>query len=249
MHDTVSPSILITQGLELQDQQARLKIDDQAVGAHPTEIQRTHILERRNRLMRRISSWQSIQELYIPGIGLHRRSAETRGSTDGTFDAEEINLFLPSNLVPRFHVDTKLAEYEWRLRYAIAHDLLSELRRQLLILGTMYQSKDRYVRGQEHNTRSITLIKNVQSRINYAATRYRSNRDALLSLSTFLNKSGWETTLRVLADTDLRGLKEGEDASGSEGRRTLSWIWMTQRENKTEMTESMSEGDYRYHLP
>ncbi|KAF9491277.1 hypothetical protein BDN71DRAFT_1592386 [Pleurotus eryngii] len=172
MHDTVSPSILITQGLELQDQQARLKIGNQAVSAHPTEIQRTHILEHRNRLMRQISSWQSIQELYIPGIGLHRHSAETRGSTNGTFDVEEINLFLLSNLVPRFHVDTKLAEYEWRLRYAIAHDLLSELRRQLLILGTMYQSKDRYVCGQEHNTCSITLIKNVQSRINYAATQY-----------------------------------------------------------------------------
>ncbi|KAG5219596.1 hypothetical protein IMY05_C4828000100 [Salix suchowensis] len=52
IHESVSPSILITQGLELQDQQARLKIDDQAIGAHPTELQRTHIIERRNCLMR-----------------------------------------------------------------------------------------------------------------------------------------------------------------------------------------------------
>lgn len=188
----------------------------------------------------------SIQELYIPGIGLYRRSATNRESAD-TFNAEEIALLLPSNLVPRFHVDTRLAEYEYRLRYGSAHDLLSELRRQLLILGTMYQSKDRYVRGQEHNTRSITLIKNVQSRINSAAARYRSNREALLSLSSSLNKSGWESTLRVLADSDLRGLKEGEDTSSSEGRRTLSWIWMTQRENEAEMTESMSEGNKCYY--
>lgn len=241
IHDTISPSILITQGLELQDQQARLKIDNQALGAHPTELQRTHILERRNRLMRRLITWQSIQELYILGIGLYRCNTANRESAD-TFNSEEIDLLLPSNLVPSFHVDTKLAEYEYRLRYGSTHDLLSELRRQLLILGTMYQSKDRYVRGQEHNTRSVTLIKNVQSRINFAATRYRSNREALLSLSSFLNKSGWESTLRVLVDSDLRGLKEGEDASGSEGRRTLSWIWMTQRENEAEMTESMSEG-------
>ncbi|KDQ30010.1 hypothetical protein PLEOSDRAFT_1037626, partial [Pleurotus ostreatus PC15] len=239
IHDTVGPSIFITQGLELQDHQARLKIDDQALGNHATELQRTHILERRNRLMRRITTWQSIQELYVPGIGLYQRSSTDR-SVD-TFKAEDIDLLLPSNIIPRFHVNVKLAEYEFRLRYGSAHDLLTELRRQLLILGTMYQSKDRYVRGQEHNTRSVTLIKNVQSRINFAAVRYRSNREALVSLSTFLNKSGWESTLRVLEDSDLRGLKEGEDASSSEGRRTLSWIWMTQRGNELEMTESMSE--------
>ncbi|KAF9488083.1 hypothetical protein BDN71DRAFT_1436394 [Pleurotus eryngii] len=105
----------------------------------------------------------------------------------------------------------------------------------------MYQLKDRYVHGQEHNTRSITLIKNVQSQINSAATRYRSNCEALLSLSSSLNKSGWKSTLQVLADSDLHGLKEGEDTSSSEGQQTLSWIWVTQQENEAEMTESMSE--------
>ncbi|KAG5223225.1 hypothetical protein IMY05_C1152001600 [Salix suchowensis] len=241
MHDTVSPSILITQGLELQDQQAHLKIDDQAVV-----------------LIQPKSSVLTFWSVATVSCAESHRGNPFKNSTFQALDSTDIARRpgeAPRHLrrggnqpFPSVSCDTKLAEYEWRLRYAIAHDLLSELRRQLLILGTMYQSKDRYVRGQEHNTRSITLIKNVQSQINYAATRYRSNRDALLSLSTFLNKSGWETTLRVLADTDLRGLKEGEDASGSEGRRTLSWIWMTQRENKTEMTESMSEGDYRYHL-
>ncbi|KAG5219496.1 RNA-directed DNA polymerase from transposon X-element [Salix suchowensis] len=101
--------------------------------------------------------------------------------------------------------------------------------RQLLILSTMYQSKDRMIRGQSHNTCSVTLIHNVQMRVNF------------LAANGLLDKSGWQTTLRLLEDSDLRSLKGGEDASSSEGQRTLSWIWMTQRTDESEMTDTMSE--------
>lgn len=235
-HDTVSPSVLIAQGLELEEQQDQLQIDASALGAHPTATQVSRITERRNRLTRRIGVWQTIQELYMPGVGLWRRSKDP---SDGP--PESIDLLLPSDASPG-STDNTFAEFEWRLRYGQAHDLLSDLRRQLLVLSTMYQSKDRYVRGQMNNTRSGTLIKNVQARIKFISNRYRKTRSALVVLGRVLLKSGWESILLPLADTDVRSLKGGEDASSSEGRRTLSWIWMTQRTGDQEMTATMSEG-------
>ncbi|KAF4586444.1 hypothetical protein EYR38_010720 [Pleurotus pulmonarius] len=50
IHETISPSVLISQGLELQDQQVRLALDVKALGAHATEHQQSQLTERRNRL-------------------------------------------------------------------------------------------------------------------------------------------------------------------------------------------------------
>ncbi|KAF4592870.1 hypothetical protein EYR38_008576 [Pleurotus pulmonarius] len=173
----------------------------------------------------------------MPAIALYRLRADASG-----IEPEEMELMLPSDAAATFRIDPTLAEYEWRLRYAQGHDCLAEIRRQLLIVSTMYQSKDRLARGQVLNTRSVTLIKNVQSRIDFSANKYRTNWRSLVALSALLNKQDWQLKLQQLNDKDVRGLREGEDASASEGRRTLSWIWMTQRTNDTEMTETMSEG-------
>ncbi|KDQ22301.1 hypothetical protein PLEOSDRAFT_163201 [Pleurotus ostreatus PC15] len=171
----------------------------------------------------------------MPTVGLWRRS---RDPTDGS--AENTDLLLPSD-ASLGSTDKTLAEFEWRLRYGQAHDQLSDLRRQLLVLSTMYQSKDRYVCGQVNNTRSGTLIKNVQERIKFISNRYWKTRSALVILGGILMKSGWESTLLPLANTDVRSLKGGEDASSSEGRRTLSWIWMARQTGDQEMTATMSE--------
>ncbi|KAJ8701131.1 hypothetical protein PTI98_002092 [Pleurotus ostreatus] len=235
-HDSVSPSVFIAQGLELEEQQARLRIDASALTANATEHQRTLIIERRNRLARRIATWRSIQDIYMPGAMAHR------STEPASILAEDDALRLPSQTPLQMPLQTTtLADYEWRLRYGQAFDSLAELRRHLLVLSSMYQSKDRYVRGQQHNTRSVALVKKVQARSNFAASKYRSGRAALLMLSPALGKSDWQSILRPLLDSDIRGLKDGEDASSSEGRRTLSWIWMAQRTNDAEMTEGMNE--------
>ncbi|KAJ8694301.1 hypothetical protein PTI98_009225 [Pleurotus ostreatus] len=242
-HDSISGSVLIAQALDLQDQMARLKLDANALGTHSTDIQRTRIQERRNRMKRLITAWQTVQEAYVPGVGAYRCRTETMRDGDLTeTHPEDIRLLLPSDLSPHFRVDSTLSEYEWRLRNGVAHDCLAELRRLLLILSSMYKSKDRLVHGQVQNTRSVTLIKNVQARIDFTARKYRMNRQSLVTLATLLSKHGWETTLQVLNDEDIHSLRQGDDASESEGRRTLSWIWMTGRTSDAEMSETMSEG-------
>ncbi|KAJ8690409.1 hypothetical protein PTI98_011837 [Pleurotus ostreatus] len=156
-------------------------------------------------------------------------------------NAESLKLYLPSEVADRIPV-LLIADYEWRLRYGQASDSLGDLRRNLLVLSSMYQSKDRYSRGQYHNTRSVILVKNVHTRANAAASKYRKSRITLHALGTILGKSGWEQVLRPLLDADVRGLRDGEDTSQSEGCRTLSWIWATERTNEAELTEGMNEG-------
>lgn len=74
-----------------------------------------------------------------------------------------------------------------------------------------------------------------------------------MSVSAFcaqcpFGRGGWEHSLQPLLDTDIRSLREGEDATNSEGRRQLSWIWSTQRTSDAEITEGMNEGTCYYHL-
>ncbi|KAF9486724.1 hypothetical protein BDN71DRAFT_1405771, partial [Pleurotus eryngii] len=155
---------------------------------------------------------------------------------------ETIKLLLPSNIITTTPCDSKLTVYEWRLCYGLAFDCLAELRRHLLVLNTMYQSKDSLICGQHHNTRSNTLIHGVQSRIKYISNKYCACRTALVALSQPLEKTGsWENIIWPLLDTDIRGLREGEDASSSEGRHQLSWIWSSQCTSDAELTEGMNE--------
>ncbi|KAL4261314.1 CxC2-like cysteine cluster KDZ transposase-associated domain-containing protein [Pleurotus pulmonarius] len=239
IHETVSRSVLILQGLELQDQQTRLALDAKTLGVHITEHQQSQLVERRNRLQRRIAAWCRVQELYMPGVVPLRATTENTGG--GNTHAEHIKLFLPSEVIASIRFDHQLARLEWRLRYGQVFDHLAELRRHLLVLSTMYQSKDNLSRGQKSNTRSVTLIKNIQARINYVCQKYRSCRSALVALSGPLEERGWESLVQPLLDADVRSLKEGDNTGNSEGRRQLSWIWSSQRTSDAELTEGMNE--------
>jgi hypothetical protein len=134
-----------------------------------------------------------------------------------------MNLLMPSRTIGLVNCDTSILECEWSLRFAQAHDTLHDIRSSLLLRTRMYQSKDRFSRGQKQQTRSTTLLSNVQSRINNNATKYRDIRERLLLLSSALLKVGWQDVLRCLNDADLRGLSK--DTRTGEGRVSMSWIW------------------------
>ncbi|KAF8078862.1 hypothetical protein FPV67DRAFT_1558069 [Lyophyllum atratum] len=223
IHDDVSPSRLIAQGLELEDHQRLLRRDMKSLGPHATSLQRSKIIERGNRLWRKIEAWTSIQQLYMPGAAVLRSREEKQGG-DEQISATNINLFLPSKIVTSAPCDSEFLTYEWRLRYAQAHASLHDIRRAILLRTQMYKTKDQIVRGQRMLTRSLALIATVQSRITAGAEKYREVRGALVTLAAKLFKTGWEHDLQVLTDDDLRGLMSAE-GERSEGRHTLSWIW------------------------
>ncbi|KAF9488521.1 hypothetical protein BDN71DRAFT_1353964, partial [Pleurotus eryngii] len=64
----ISASMLISQGLDLQEQIAQLQVDIQALGSAATDHQCTLVLEHQNRLLCQISTCQAVQDLYMPGI-------------------------------------------------------------------------------------------------------------------------------------------------------------------------------------
>ncbi|KAF9491433.1 hypothetical protein BDN71DRAFT_1398332, partial [Pleurotus eryngii] len=240
--ETISPSLLLAQGLDLKEHQAHLQLDVKALPTSPTETQLTQITDHQTRLMCRITAWQSTQELLVPGVTL-RRCRMNSESTTASFP-EDIDLMLPLTLPSNTHIDNKFHDYEWCLHTGQAHNNLADnnltdIQQQLLILSLMYQSKDRFIHGQQHNTRSATLISYIQAQINFSKSRYRANHAVLLVLSGVLGKSGWATTLLPLEDSDIRSLRAGDDASSSEGQRTLSWT--VKQTNDQEMSETMSE--------
>ncbi|KAM6497177.1 hypothetical protein JOM56_007650, partial [Amanita muscaria] len=224
IHFEITPSILISQGLELEELQRRLRLDVKILGLHATELQRARISERLVRLRWRIEAWQEFQHLYMPAVALLRaRSDQEVGGTPIT--ATAMDLMLPSKVILYVNCDIKLIEHEWELRMAQASDTLHELQRLLLVRRQLYKLKEQYGTGQRHHTCSVGLIKNVQEKVNQAVERYRTTRVHLTSLANYLSKSGWEDTIRPLVDEDIRA--PDEEDSPSEGRRTFTWIWRT----------------------
>lgn len=186
--------------------------------------------------MRRIQAWIEVQTLYIPGVARLRKN----DSPDGQ-NPETVALHMPATIFKTVAVDKHLLRYEWEYRYAEALTALGSLRGHLLLLEKMYLSKNRFARGQAHNTRSTRLLERVQAKVQLDKARYRHARQQLVALGDVSSKAGWEQTLQVLNDADVRGLgRTAEDLS--EGHRTLSWIWKKEGVATGEDGEAVEEG-------
>lgn len=188
----------------------------------------------------------SIQLLYMPTVSRLRVGVDRQegGSSE---EAHDIALLLPSAVCGTVKVNKKLLKFEWRLRFAQAHDTLHQMRRHLLLRTHMYRFKDRYGHGQRHHTRSLGAIKLLQGKIDAEAARYREHYSALTQLAGTLVNVGWEESLRPLQDSDIRALNAAEQEGTTEGRRSMSWIWKA--EGAGEGDETMQEGalTFYYH--
>ncbi|KAF8869326.1 hypothetical protein BD779DRAFT_1614547 [Infundibulicybe gibba] len=228
IHDEITPSVFLTQGIEIEDQHR-----------HPTDLQQAKLQERRNRLSRRIEAWYEIQQLYIPSAPKVRMQYESTNSPP-----ESWNLLLPSELLkhPGISFDACFINFEWRLRWAQAFSALNDLRRHLLLRSQLSRSKDKHVRGQSALTRSQRLIQHVQAKINRDAQKYQIIHDRLKALAPMLQPEpgNWTQQLPVLVAADIHGLNVGDEGS-TEGRRTLSWIWKAQGPGHLGEGELMSD--------
>jgi hypothetical protein len=161
----------------------------------------------------------------MPGVTALRAKDDEEGGGEPV-EAEDFKLMLPSQ-VTSICRERRLLWYEWRLRYSQALDLLSELRRLLLLSSQLYKSKNLHARGQQMITRSLSLILGVDQRIKGSVGRYRLTRAALAKLADPLLESTWEENLQPLLDEDVRTLTAAQVEGVSEGRHTMSWIWRT----------------------
>ncbi|KAH9477994.1 hypothetical protein JR316_0010227 [Psilocybe cubensis] len=225
VHDDISPSLLIYQGLQFEELQHRITHDSSKLGLHATSLQQSRILERSNSLRRRIDAWISIQHLYMPVVA-SIRSRDDAGATEPVA-VQDIKLFLPSFNTVTLQCSHLLLKCEWEYRNAQAEETLTSLRALLLLRSHMYKSKHQHSRGQRMQTRSQKLLSDVQDKINYLVKTYRRIHTALENLSPSLIETSWRTVYRPLLDEDVAGLTSLDD-SGSEGRKQLSWIWKVQ---------------------
>jgi hypothetical protein len=164
-----------------------------------------------------------------------RKQEPKKKETPKPFD---VQLWLPSQIGNQIPFDKSFAEIEYKLRNAQAHEVLGVLRRNLQIRATLYDAKDRWVRGQGANTRALSAIATVQARIAAARDEYRQARRALLALSDLLGYTKVDQEFLPLEDKDIRSMTEAEPGQG-ETRRKLSWIW--RRVNAADATEEETE--------
>ncbi|KAH9832343.1 uncharacterized protein C8Q71DRAFT_714541, partial [Rhodofomes roseus] len=184
----------------------------------------------RNALQRTIEAWQTAQQLYMPTVAAHR--SRDAALPDRSSLAEDLPLYLPSDVVDLLPVDQKLQEIEWELRVGIAHDALEDVRRFVCARRKLLEVKGRFISGQHHNTRARGVIKRCETKITQARSKYDACYDALTRLAPALDKTGWrrEIGLQKLEDKDVRHISDPdpeEEDEQTEGTRTVSWIWTT----------------------
>ncbi|KAG0698889.1 hypothetical protein DFH29DRAFT_1016887 [Suillus ampliporus] len=225
LDEDCTPSVLISTGLELEEQQQRMKADRASLG--------------------RIDTWAKMQELYMPFLAALRAS-ESSISNNVAIAPEAIKLWLPSQISRTVACDTRLQDIEWKLQYAQAHDALRSLRSNLRAQSAILKYKDRNLRGQGANTRARNTLKAVEVRIEAAASTYEHAHKSLVVLAPRVNQtqSGWHSSLRPLDRADIRLMTDllwGE----SEGTKKLSWIWSMRGAAPNEMDKDNTLEDMR----
>jgi hypothetical protein len=111
-------------------------------------------------------------------------------------DAEEVRLFLPSDITDNEKRGKACAEglpeVEGRLREADAHDALESLRQGLRVRTMTNRYRVRNATGQRALTRGQGVLRQNNMRIHKAKLRYRYARNAL---SRVRGNGEWERTL------------------------------------------------------
>jgi hypothetical protein len=203
---------MVDMGMQLEDQQRELAFDAAAVKLHATDRQKTTLLERSNKLGRKITEWLKIRESFTPMVARLRmeddqaRAVAARLQPTPALPVHAVKLWLPSRLAGTPTADVKMshARYEFALRVGQAHAALAELRRLLLVRTAKYKYKDEFQHGVAAITRGKTSIAQVDERIRRIAAQYRAARAALVSLGPVLNETDWKLQLHVLAPDDVR---------------------------------------------
>lgn len=216
-------------------------MDAKALGDHATAAQLTDVIDRSNKLRRRIAAWFDIQAAYMPEAAAER-AAMVIADISGVAGVSAPNIPLclpsaiaqrptPSNPNPPSKTARYLRRYEWKLREGQAYDCLQAIRHNLRLHTHLFLYKKTYSRGVKQNTRSNEAMNSARAKADHAAAKYRRAREALVVLAPGLEANlplGWARKLKHLTTDDVKGLAQGADEIiESEGRREVSWIWRT----------------------
>ncbi|KAG2336372.1 hypothetical protein BDR05DRAFT_953419 [Suillus weaverae] len=99
LHADVPPSILISSGIDLEEQQQQLSFEIAVLSTHATDNQLAKVQQHINALHRKIDTWQDIQLLYMPFVSHLCASEESIHSPAEPTPVEAIHLWLPSTML------------------------------------------------------------------------------------------------------------------------------------------------------
>ncbi|KAI1783649.1 hypothetical protein LXA43DRAFT_903106, partial [Ganoderma leucocontextum] len=205
---------IVTMGLDLEEEQRRLRADVAAFAPSPTDVQAAEIHERQDVLRRRITAWHDAEQKLIPALASLRADV-----ANDLLPSQTASLLLPSVICSNIGFSEDFLTCEWRLREAQAYDALGGLRGYLEVIAYVLRRNDVSDEGNDVRGRSDVIVAFARAEINKLVVRYRDAYAALFNLAAPLGDTGWRGSLRELADSDVRFVSQGD----ANGRR--SWIW------------------------
>ncbi|KAJ6467408.1 hypothetical protein C8R45DRAFT_1171845 [Mycena sanguinolenta] len=214
VHD-VSPSSFISAGLDLEEEQRRVRLQAELKKAGTTGMQ-INLAAMRTKLNRGLARFRKIQAAYMPA------AIQTLGdlALPPTTLAEDVPLLLPSAWTDaqRSRCAQGLEQIEALLRDAQCRTALMRLRNQLHIKSRLLTYKKNHVRHQGANTRSRTIVTRNESKIRLHSEKYQVAWDALRRLNGGdKDLIGW----RVLKREDIRCMEDEEDLRQKEKERVV----------------------------
>ncbi|KAJ6451209.1 hypothetical protein C8R47DRAFT_998609, partial [Mycena vitilis] len=204
VHD-VSPSSFIIAGLDLEEDQRRVRVQAELKKAQTTG-QQIDLAAMRTKLNRGIARFRKIQQTYMPASIQILKDLDQPANTV----AEDVPLLLPSALSDpqRDRCIPGLDHLEALMRDAQCRTALVRLRNQLHIKTRLLTYKKHHARHQGANTRSRTIVTRNESKIRLHSEKYQTAWEAIRKLN-----GGDETLVgwRVLKREDIRCMEDQED--------------------------------------
>lgn len=221
-------------------------------------LDQVNITEQRLSIRRKMERFREQQVTHMPNLAAHLDDGALDTTTANWETCERMPLYLPSSLEPAMRTQVcseQLTFAESELRLAHVSEALDSLRLHLRTRVFANKFKIKNMMGQRSNTRTRQWQKTIDKKVIASKRRYRFSRAALYSLR---GNGDWENLYRELKDEDVRsfneraltlteieerqaarraaGLHEEEVLAApledgiqlGEGRRHLSWIWLTQ---------------------
>ncbi|KAJ7736633.1 hypothetical protein B0H16DRAFT_1466534 [Mycena metata] len=214
---TVSPSSFIAAGLDLEDQQRRVRVQIELKKAETT-AQQIDVVALRRKLNGTLKRFRQLQATYTPASIVALAARENVPENE---QVEEVPLFLPSALSAAQRQQEPLrglAVYEDQLRDAQCSTALVRLRNQLHMKSRLLTYKQIQSRHQGANTRSRTIVARNESKIRLHSEKYQMAWDAKCRLAGGeASRVGWH----FLAKEDIRCMEDPEELRRKEEKRRV----------------------------
>lgn len=212
---------------------------------HSRDRELARVQLKSNAIVRKVDAWYRTLQVPIPA-SLVLREKHTSSKTVKAYD---LPLWLPSDIGRQAPFPLHFARVEYRLRTAQAQDALTTIRRNLQRRVTVWDIKDRWLRGQGANTRALNLLSTLQKKISAAKTEYTKARSALLTLAELLGEKDVDKVFLVLEDEHIRPLSSESATSAPSRGQTRevgsSWIWMHPGASNDNLSAYEHESKYR----